>query len=417
VPGTAAKVRLTEKQLSVLEELSRSRTVSVATATRARIILLGFRGIRNEDISPQVGLNRHQVGRWRKRWRNAWDDLCLWECSEPQRLREGILKVLSDAPRPGAGPRFTAEQVARIVAVACESPALSGRPIARWTQRELREEVIHRGIVESISSSHVGRILSEAAVQPHRRKMWLTTKEKDPEKFQQQVETVCETYRQAPELAASRGTHTVSVDEATALQAIERSAPDKPVQPGQVARHEFEYTRHGTTTLTAGLDVVLGELVAPTLEPTRTEPEFVAHIRRTVSLDPEGEWIFVLDNLNTHLSADLVRWVAQALGINEDLGLKKKARDSEVDGDAAGVSVGPEPSHPVRVPAKAQFVAQSDRDCVRRHQSQMPAGRQFFIGGRAGNAAPAVHRLLQPHDGSSVRLDLHRPTAGETTSR
>lgn len=325
MPGTAAKIRLTEKQLVVIEELSRSRTVSVATVTRAKIVLLGFRGIRNEDISPQVGLNRHQVGRWRKRWRDAWESLCVWECTEPQRLREGIRNVLSDAPRPGGTPKFTAEQVAQIVAVACEDPALSGRPIARWTNRELRDEVIHRGIVESISESQVGRILNKAAVQPHRRKMWLNTKEKDPEKFQREVQTVCETYLQAPVRAATRGTHTISVDEATALQAIERNAPDKPVRPGDVAKHEFEYTRHGTTTLTAGLDVVTGDLISPTLEPTRTEPEFVAHIRRTVSQDPDGEWVFVLDNLNTHLSCDLVRWVAQALGIEEDLGLKKGA--------------------------------------------------------------------------------------------
>lgn len=107
MPGTAAKVRLTEKQLVVIEELSRSRTASVATVTRATIVLLGFHGMRNEDISPRVGLNRHQVGRWRRRWQDGWEALCIWECSEPHRLREAILKVLSDAPRPGREPKFT----------------------------------------------------------------------------------------------------------------------------------------------------------------------------------------------------------------------------------------------------------------------------------------------------------------------
>ena len=323
MPGTAAKVRVTEKQLVVIEGLSRSRTEPRSIVTRATIVLLGFRGMRNEDISRQVGLNRQQVGRWRRRWQDAWDALCVWECSEPHRLREGVLNVLSDVPRPGGPPKFTPQQVTHIVAVACESPALSNRPIARWTNRELREEVIQRGIVESISKSQVGRILNEAAVQPHRRKMWLTTKEKDREKFQREVENVCQTYQQAPERSATSGTHTISVDEATSLQALERNAPDKPVQPGQVAKHEFEYTRHGTTTLTAGLDVVAGKIVAPTLEPTRTEPEFVAHLERTVSLDPQGEWIFVVDNLNTHLSEGLVRWVAKTLGFEEDLGKKR----------------------------------------------------------------------------------------------
>ena len=324
MPGTAAKVRLSEKQLVVIEALSRSRTVSGAIATRATIVLLGYRGVFNEDISRQVGLNRQQVGRWRKRWRDAWDALCVWECSEQRRLREAILKVLSDIPRPGRTATFTAEQVTQILAVACESPELSGRPIAHWTHEELKDEVISRGIVQSISKSQVGRILRAAAMQPHRRKMWLNTKEKDPEKFQREVENICQTYLQAPDRAATSGTHTVSVDEATALQAIERNAPDKPIQPGQVAKQEFEYTRHGTTTLTAGLDVVTGQIIAPTLEPTRTEPEFVAHIARTVALDPQGEWSFTLDNLNTHVSEGLVRWVAQALGIEDDLGTKKE---------------------------------------------------------------------------------------------
>jgi len=81
MPGTAAKIRMSEKQLAVIEELSRSVTVSAAVKTRATILLLGFRGLRNEHISPVVGLERHQVGRWRRRSRDAWDALCLWECA------------------------------------------------------------------------------------------------------------------------------------------------------------------------------------------------------------------------------------------------------------------------------------------------------------------------------------------------
>ena len=89
-----------------------------------------------------------------------------------------------------------------------------------------------------------------------------------------------------------------------------------------MAKQESEYTRHGTTTLTAGLDVVTGEIVSPTLEATRTEPEFVAHIARTVSVDPTREWIFIVDNLNTHASESLVEWVAQQCGVEDSLGKK-----------------------------------------------------------------------------------------------
>ena len=139
-----------------------------------------------------------QVGLWRRRWRDAWDSLCVWECTEPHRLREAILEVLSDAPRPGCPGKITAEQVAQILAVACESPKLSGRPITRWTHRELRDEVVKRKIVEDISVAQVGRYLQQAALQPHRKKMWLNTTEKNPQKFQREAATVCQTYLEAP---------------------------------------------------------------------------------------------------------------------------------------------------------------------------------------------------------------------------
>jgi transposase len=322
MPGTAAKVRVSEKQLAVLQELSRSRTAAKGIVQRALILVRGVEGLLNEQIAEEVGLNRQQVGVWRKRWRDAWESLCVWECTEPHRLREAILEVLSDAPRPGCPGKVTAEQIAQILAVACESPKLSGRPITRWTHRELRDEVVKRKIVESISVAQVGRYLKQSALQPHRSKMWLNTTEKNPDTFEREAAAVCQAYLDAPGKAALDGTHTVSVDEATSLQAIERNAPDKPVQPGSVTKQEFEYTRHGTTTLTAGLDVVTGHVVSPTLEATRTEPEFVDHIARTVNIDPTGAWIFIVDNLNTHASESLVRWVAKQCGVHGPLGKK-----------------------------------------------------------------------------------------------
>ena len=321
--GTAAKIIISERQQKLLEEFSKSRTLGKCIVQRATIILLGFAGMFNEEIALQVGLNRQQVGIWRQRWRDAWEALCVWECTEPHRLREAILDVLADAPRPGVPATFTAEQVSQIVALACEPPKLSGRPIDHWTLRELRDEAITRKIVTDISVSQIGRFLQQAAVQPHRKKMWLNTTEKDPQKFQAEVEKVCRTYLEAPAKAATEGTHTVSVDEATSLQAIERNAPDKPAQPDQIPKQEFEYTRHGTTTLTAGLDVVTGMIVCPTLEATRTEPEFVAHLARTVDTDPTAEWIFVLDCLNTHMSESLVNFVAQRCDLPDELGKKK----------------------------------------------------------------------------------------------
>jgi len=215
--------------------------------------------------------------------------------------------------------------VTQVLAVACEEPEQSGRPVDRWTHRELADEVIHRKIVPCISVSQVGRYLAQAELQPHRSKYWLNTKEKDPEVFQQQVETVCQTYLEAPGLYFQENTHTVSVDEMPGVQALERIARTIPMQPGQPARIEFEYKRHGTLCLTGNWDVVLGQMIAPTIGTTRTEEDFAWHIHNTVATDPASPWVFVVDNLNTHCSESLVRYVARLEKINENtLGKKGK---------------------------------------------------------------------------------------------
>src|SRR6202162_4136559 len=170
--GKAAKIIVSERQQVLLKEFSKSRTVGQSVSQRGTIILLGFQGLFNEEIALRVGLNRQQVGLWRQRWRDAWNSLCVWECTEPHRLREAIVDILSDAPRPGAPATFTAEQVSQIVALACEPPKLSGRPIDHWTLRELRDEAITRQIVPGISVSQVGRFLQQAALPPPRKKVW-----------------------------------------------------------------------------------------------------------------------------------------------------------------------------------------------------------------------------------------------------
>jgi transposase len=138
-----------------------------------------------------------------------------------------------------------------------------------------------------------------------------------------QIETVCTTYAAAPAIAA-RGGHVMSTDEMTGIQALERAAPTLPVRPGRVERREFEYVRHGTQTLIANWDVVQGRVLAPSIGPTRTEADFAAHIDRTLATDPDVEWVFVTDRLNTHQSESLVRLVAARCGIVDDLGTKDK---------------------------------------------------------------------------------------------
>ena len=323
--GSAAKVVISERQQKVLRQLSTATTVAKRLGQRATIILLAFSGMANQDIASQLGLGRHQVGIWRRRWQDAFSNLIRVECSDdPPALRKAIEELLSDEPRPGCPGKFTAEQLTQLIALACEPPEKSGRPITHWTGKELADEAVARGIVPSISVTQVNRYLREAELQPHKSRYWLNTTEKDPKLFQAQVEMVCACYHDAPGLYHWHDTHTVCVDEMTGIQALQRVAATLPMKPGQVERREFEYKRHGTVTLIGNFHVVTGELIAPTLGPTRAEEDFVAHIDRTVKLDPEARYVFVLDNLNIHCSAGLVEAVARRCGLAEELGKKGK---------------------------------------------------------------------------------------------
>src|SRR5262249_7418273 len=131
-------------------------------------------------------------------------------------------------------------------------------------------------------------------------------------------------YGQAPALVEA-GERVLSTDEMTGIQALERKHPTRLMEPGQEERREFEYIRRGTLTLIANFDVAQGTVVTPSMGPTRTEEDFENHIARTVASDPEvTRWHFVVDNLNIHQSASLVRLVAKHDGIEEALGKKDK---------------------------------------------------------------------------------------------
>lgn len=164
-------------------------------------------------------------------------------------------------------------------------------------------------------------------MKPHLSRYWLNTTETDPVLFATQVQTVCELYAQAPQLAA-QGVHLISTDEMTSIQALERLAPTKGLQTGattyEIARVEFEYVRHGTTTLLANLEVATGRIVSPTLNPTRTEADYLAHLQNLIATDPDAAWIILSDQLNTHQGASLVEWVASACKLEVDLGAKGK---------------------------------------------------------------------------------------------
>ncbi len=150
---------LTAAKRAVLERLARRESSCQQLVRRVRIVLEAAEGGNNEQVGERLGLYRATVRTWRGRWLEAASRLEAAEAAGERALAAAVEEVLCDEPRSGAPPTFTAEQVCQIVALSCEAPRESGREVTHWTPRELAEEAIKRGIVESISARSVGRFL------------------------------------------------------------------------------------------------------------------------------------------------------------------------------------------------------------------------------------------------------------------
>jgi transposase len=122
---------------------------------RARIVLAAAEGLNNTHIARQLAVDADTVRQWRMRWLASLEDL-------------SIAERLSDAPKPGAPARITAEQVCQMVAVACQASEQAGRPISQWTAREIAEEMVARRIVDRISPRHAARLLTRGTSSPSR---------------------------------------------------------------------------------------------------------------------------------------------------------------------------------------------------------------------------------------------------------
>ncbi len=186
--GKAAKTQWTVRMHEILQQLSVSRNVGNSVVTRAKFILMAFEKDENQTIACRLEVCAKTVGLWRRRWRDSFPALLQMQFAESDAaFRRAIIECLSDAPRSGSPGKFTAEQIVGLIGIACEPPENSGRPVTSWTGTELADESQKRGLVDSISSSHVNRILREVDLKPHRSQYWCNTTEKDPELFQQQV--------------------------------------------------------------------------------------------------------------------------------------------------------------------------------------------------------------------------------------
>jgi transposase len=261
----AIPIELTEEERSVLESMVRSRKTERGLSERARMVLLAAEGRSTRSIALELGTWPGRVSRWRTRY--ASDRLA----------------GLSDRPRPGPKPTYTAETGQRILAQLDEPPPAG---FARWTAALLSRAL------GDVSDQYIWRFLRKQKIDLIGRKSWCQSN--DPE-FVAKAAEIVGLYLHPPEDAI-----VLAIDEKPQIQALERAQGYLKLPNGRsLTGHGSTYKRHGTTTLFAALNVATGEVQARHYK-RRRRREFLDFMNRVVANHPDREIHVVLDNLNTH---------------------------------------------------------------------------------------------------------------------
>ena len=260
-----------------LAELARLPSVPSGLARRARMVLLAADGMPNAEIARTVGVSRPTVIGWRDRY------------------ERGGIAALDDEQRSGRPQQI--DEIEVVVATL----ANGGRPpsrlgITHWSARFLAGEL-------GISFSSVARIWRKWGLQPHRIETFKFST--DPE-LEARVRDVVGLYLAPPDNAV-----VVSVDEKSQIQALERTAPVLPLRPGLAERRAHDYTRHGTTTLFAALEVASGKITADACYPRHRHQEFLRFLKQVAAAHPAVELHVVLDNYGTHKHPEVRNWLAK----------------------------------------------------------------------------------------------------------
>jgi len=224
-------------------------------------------------IARNVGTCRARIGQWIKRF------------------NERRLDGLRDLPRSGRPAEITPLERHQVIATACSSPTDFGFQRVLWDHASLAATVMSAGLVRSISSRTVGRILEDAEIKPHRVKMWCHS---DDPAYQEKMRAIVDLYVNLP-----KGEPVLSIDEKTGMQALSRRRPLQPSRPGRDARFEFEYKRNGTRCLFACFNVGTGKVLGQ-CRIQRKRSDFLSFMDRVASAYRQRRVHVVLDNLNTH---------------------------------------------------------------------------------------------------------------------
>jgi transposase len=272
VPAAVA-IELSVDERAVLESWVRRRTSAQALALRSRIVLAAAEGLTNRQIAERVGVSRPTVTKWRNRF------------------AEQRLDGLSDEPRPGRPRTITDEQVEEVIVRTLET---TPKDATHWSTRSMAKQV-------GLTQNAVLRIWHAYGLQPHRQETFKLSK--DP-LFVDKIHDIVGLYLNPPERAV-----VFCVDEKSQIQALDRTQPILPLLPGTPQRATHDYTRHGTSSLYAALELTSGQVISA-LHRRHRAIEFKKFLKRIDDAVPaELEVHLVLDNSSTHKTPAIQRWL------------------------------------------------------------------------------------------------------------
>ena len=305
----AVELAMNKGEVASLLTISRSRTESASRVERAQMLLAYRENPSFFAVGQRLGVHHQTVQR----------------CIE-RALAYGPLMALDDRPRPGKEPTITPEAKAWLVSLACDKAKDHGYPHELWTTRLLarhaREHAPAAGheCLANLVQGTVCKILGQEEVKPHKVRYYL--ERRDAEFEQKMAEVLC-VYREVQVLkkAAAKAKKAkkpakpvaiVSYDEKPGIQAIATTAPDLPPVPGTYATfaRDYEYKRHGTLSLLAGIDLLTGKVHALVKERHRSR-EFIEFLKLLDAAYPAGTAIkLILDNHSAHISRETQAWLA-----------------------------------------------------------------------------------------------------------
>jgi transposase len=302
----AIELAMSEEEIGRLTAISRSRTEPASRVERAQILLAYRENPSFFAVGKRLGAH-HQV---------------VQRCVE-RAVAYGPLAALDDRPRPGKEPTITPEAKAWLVSVACDKAKEHGHPHELWTTRLLARHAREHGpavgheCLANLVQGTVCKILGQEEIKPHKVRYYLERRDAD---FEPKMAEVLCVYREVQVLkkaaAKSKKSRTpvaiISYDEKPGIQAIATTAPDLPPVPGTYATfsRDYEYKRHGTLSLLAGIDLLTGKVHALVRDRHRSR-EFIEFLKLLDAAYPAHTAIkLILDNHSAHISKETKTWLA-----------------------------------------------------------------------------------------------------------